>query len=181
MDYIYHIAVMVGIYIILTSSLNLLIGYAGLFALSHAGFYALGAYSVAILATNFDLMFPIPLLIGAVFTGVVGGLIALPALRIGGHYLVIITMAFQVILLSVILNSKPLTGGPDGISGIPRIEFFLARYWRRTGSMPSLSGSFQLCVSGFAAGLHPRLSGAHLEPCVRMKRRPKQSARISFT
>src|SRR5690606_23618218 len=107
-------------------------GFAGLFALSHAGFYALGAYSVAILATNFDLPFPIPMLIGAGLTAIVGGIIAIPALRIGGHYLVVITMAFQIILLSVILNVKPLTGGTDGISGIPRIELFgfsLTRNW----------------------------------------------------
>jgi len=124
MDYIYHIGVMVSLYVILATSFNLLIGCAGLFALSHAGFYALGAYTVAILATSFDLPFPVPLLIGAVGTAVVGATIAMPALRIGGHYLVVITMAFQVILLAVLLNLRSLTGGTDGISGIPQIELF---------------------------------------------------------
>lgn len=132
MNYIFHIAEMVSIYIVLASSFNLLIGYAGLFALSHAGFYALGAYAVAILSTTYHLPFPIPMLIGALITAIVGAAIAVPALRIGGHYLVVITMAFQVILLAVLMNTQALTGGTDGISGIPQIELFgytLTRNW----------------------------------------------------
>ena len=124
MDYLIHILVMTCLYVILTSSFNLLIGFAGLFALAHAGFYALGAYTTAILATEFGLAFPIPLLIGAVLTAAVGAFVALPALRIGGHYLVIITLAFQVILLAILLNWKSLTGGPDGIAGVPQVDLF---------------------------------------------------------
>lgn len=124
MDYITHIAVMMSIFIILASSFNLLIGYAGLFALAHAGFFAIGAYTTAILSVRFGLPFPVPLLIGAVLTACMGALIALPALRTSGHYLVIITLAFQVILLAFLHNVKWLTGGADGITGIERISFF---------------------------------------------------------
>jgi branched-chain amino acid transport system ATP-binding protein/branched-chain amino acid transport system permease protein len=124
MDYMIHIAVMASLYVILTSSFNLLIGYAGLFALAHAGFFAVGAYATAILSVSYGLPFPVPLLIGAALTACVGAFIAMPALRTSGHYLVIITLAFQVILLAFLLNVKSLTGGADGITGIERVNFF---------------------------------------------------------
>jgi len=124
MDYLIHIAVMAFLYVILTSSFNLLIGYAGLFALAHAGFFAVGAYTTAILSVTYGLPFPVPMLAGAVLTAGVGALIALPALRTSGHYLVIITIAFQTILLAFLLNVKDLTGGADGITGIERVSIF---------------------------------------------------------
>ena len=124
MDYLLHIFVMVSIYAILASSFNLLIGYAGLFALSHAAFFGVGAYATAILAGTYGLAFPLPLLIGIVATATLGIVIALPALRIGGDYLVIVTLALQVIVTTVLINWTSLTGGTDGIRGIPRIEIF---------------------------------------------------------
>lgn len=124
MDYLLHILVMVALYTILASSFNLLIGYAGLFALSHAAFFGVGAYATAILAGTHGLPFPLPLLIGVVVTALLGIVIALPALRIGGDYLVIVTLALQVIVTTVMLNWTSLTGGTDGIRGIPRLEFF---------------------------------------------------------
>ena len=124
MDYLLHILVMVSIYAVLASSFNLLIGYAGLFALSHAAFFGVGAYATAILAGTHGLPFPLPLLAGVAVTAVLGTVIALPALRIGGDYLVIITLALQVIVTTIMLNWPGLTGGTDGIRGIPRLEFF---------------------------------------------------------
>lgn len=124
MDYMTHIAVMACLYVILTSSFNLLIGYAGLFALAHAGFFAVGAYTTAILSVHYGLPFPVPMLVGALLTAGVGAFIAMPALRTSGHYLVIITIAFQVILLAFLLNMKGLTGGADGITGIQRVSIF---------------------------------------------------------
>src|SRR5690606_21416340 len=124
MDYLLHIFVMVSIYAILATSFNLLIGYAGLFALSHAAFFGVGAYATAILAGTYGLAFPLPLLVGIGATAALGIVIALPALRIGGAYLVIATVALQVIVTTVLLNWTSLTGGTDGIRGIPRLEFF---------------------------------------------------------
>src|SRR5207302_10721259 len=68
MDYVLHVLVMVALYAILASSFNLLIGYAGLFALSHAAFFGIGAYATAIVALKLGLPFPIPLLIGLAVT-----------------------------------------------------------------------------------------------------------------
>jgi branched-chain amino acid transport system permease protein len=124
LDYLLHIAVMVGIYVILATSFNLLIGFAGLFALSHAAFYAFGAYATAILTVKAGLVFPLPLLAGVLLTALVGVLVALPAIRVAGEYLVIVTLALQVIVLAVIVNWSSLTGGTDGISGVPSFDLF---------------------------------------------------------
>ena len=124
MDYVLHVLVMVSLYAILASSFNLLIGYAGLFALSHAAFFGVGAYTPAILAATYGIPFPLPLFAGILVTAGLGVLIALPALRIGGDYLVIVSLALQVIVTTVLLNWTSLTGGTDGIRAIPRIELF---------------------------------------------------------
>lgn len=120
MDYFYHIAVLVCLYAILATSFNLLVGFAGLFALSHAAFYAIGAYTTAIVTTKLGLVaFPIPLIASVLVAGIISGLVALPALRVSGHYLVVVSLALQIIVLQVIVNWKSLTGGTDGISGVP--------------------------------------------------------------
>ncbi len=124
MDYVFHVLVMVTLFAILATSFNLLIGYSGLFALSHAAFFGVGAYTTAILATKLGLAFPVPLLIGMAVTALVGIAIALPALRISGDYLVIVSLALQIIVVAIMLNWTDLTGGTDGIRGIPRVELF---------------------------------------------------------
>ncbi len=121
MDYLLHILVMVALYAILAGSFNLLIGFSGLFALSQAAFFGVGAYATAILATGYGLPFPWPLLIGIGIAALVGLAIGLPALRVGGEYLVIITLALQIIAVAVMLNWTQLTGGTQGIGNIPRV------------------------------------------------------------
>jgi branched-chain amino acid transport system permease protein len=133
---------MACLYAVLATAFNIVVGLAGLFALSHAAFYAVGAYTTAILATRYGLPFPIPLIAGIGLTAVIGAAAALPALRIGGHYLVIVTLALQVIVTDTLRNAQALTGGPDGISGIPRIVLF--------GYPLSTPGSF-LILAAFAA------------------------------
>jgi branched-chain amino acid transport system permease protein len=133
-EYVYHVLVMVCLYAILATSFNIVIGLAGLFALSHAAFYAIGAYTTAILTTQYDVPVFVALVCGIVLTGLVGAIAALPALRVGGHYLVVVTLALQVIVIDILRNAQGLTGGPDGISGIPRLTFF--------GHVLSTPGSF---------------------------------------
>jgi ABC-type branched-subunit amino acid transport system permease subunit len=122
MDYLLHILVMVALYAILAGSFNLLIGFSGLFALSHAAFFGVGAYTTAILATSWGLPFPWPLLAGIALAALVGLAIGLPALRVGGEYLVIVTLALQIIAVAVMLNWTSLTGGTQGIGNVPRIH-----------------------------------------------------------
>ncbi|HEV2551966.1 MAG TPA: branched-chain amino acid ABC transporter ATP-binding protein/permease [Stellaceae bacterium] len=124
MDYLLHIFVMVSLYVILAVSFNLLIGFAGLFALSEAAFFGVGSYTTAILATKLGLVFPLPLLAGVALTAALGLLVALPALRISGDHLVIVTLALQIIVIAVMVNWRSVTGGTDGISGIPKIALW---------------------------------------------------------
>ncbi len=124
MEYFIHILVMVCIYAILATSFNLLIGFAGLFALSQAAFYAIGAYGTGLIATQLGLPFPIPEILAIALGAGVGVLIAMPALRTRGDYLVIVSLALQIIVLQVILNWKSLTGGTEGVRAIPDLSFF---------------------------------------------------------
>ena len=95
MEYALHVLVMVCIYGILATSFNLLVGFAGLFAMAQAAFYAFGAYATAILTVKLGLPFPIDLLIGVAVTAFIGALVAIPAIRISGTYLVVVTLALQ--------------------------------------------------------------------------------------
>src|SRR3954453_18586371 len=124
MEYALHVLVMVCIYGILATSFNLLVGFAGLFAMAQAAFYAFGAYATAILTLKLGLPFPIDLLIGVAVTGFIGALVAIPAIRISGTYLVVVTLALQVIVIAVATNWKSLTGGTDGIRGVPSLHVF---------------------------------------------------------
>lgn len=124
MEYLLHILVMVCLYGVLATSFNLVIGLAGLLALSHAAFFAFGAYATAIATVSLGLPFPVPLLLALVFSAIVGVLIAIPALRVAGEYLVVVSLALQFIAVEVIINWKSLTGGTDGISGVPRLQLF---------------------------------------------------------
>ncbi len=124
MEYIVHILVMVCIYGILAVSFNLLIGFAGLFAMAQAAFYAFGAYATAILTLKLGLPFPVDLLLGVAITAFIGALVAIPAIRISGTYLVVVTLALQVIVIAVATNWKSLTGGTDGLRGVPSFHVF---------------------------------------------------------
>src|SRR3546814_16265157 len=138
MDYFYHVLVMFCLYAILATSFNVVIGLAGLFALSHAAFYAIGAYTTAILTTAYGVPVFVAMAIGVVLTAAVGAVAALPALRVGGHYLVVVTLALQVIVIDILRNAQDLTGGPDGLRGIPRIEIF-GHQLPTPGSFPTLA------------------------------------------
>ncbi len=124
MDYIYHVLITLCLYVVLSTSFNILIGLTGLFALAQATFYAIGAYTTAILALRFHLPFPLPLLAGAGMAALIGCAAAIPAMRVGGHYLVVVTLALQIIVLDALRNLPGLTGGTDGLNGIPGVVLF---------------------------------------------------------
>jgi len=147
MEYLAHVLVMVCLYGILATSFNLLIGFGGIFALAHATFYASGAYAAAILATKLGIGFPFTVLAGMGVTAAIGLLVAFPAMRVGSHYLVVITLALQAITIDVLLNSKPLTGGPDGISGIPPVSLFGTALNNPVAFLPLAAGMAALCCA----------------------------------
>src|SRR5574342_1022620 len=122
-EYLLNVAVLAGIYVILTSSLNITNGYTGLFSFGHAAFYGIGAYTAGILSTRYGASFWLTLPMAGVAAGVFGVAIALPTLRLKGIFLALITIGFQEIVFLVTLNWISLTRGPMGIPGIPPPAF----------------------------------------------------------
>lgn len=98
--------------------LNVLIGLTGQVSFGHVGFYAIGAYTTAILTTDAGWSFWAAWPLGAVLAAVVGGLVAIPALRVRGPYLAMLTIAFGFIVEHGIVESRELTGGQNGIMGV---------------------------------------------------------------
>jgi branched-chain amino acid transport system permease protein len=104
--------------------LNVVVGLAGLLDLGYVAFYAVGAYSYALLALNFDLSFWVCLPLAGLFAASFGVLLGFPVLRLRGDYLAIVTLGFGEMIRIVLINWYKLTGGPNGLSGVPRPSFF---------------------------------------------------------
>ena len=122
--YVLHVAVLSGIYVLLTLSLNLVTGFCGQFSLGHAGFYGIGAYTAALLAVTWGSPFLLNFLAAAAAAGAAGFLIGLPTLRLGGIYLAMATLGFGEIIHLVLLNWLAVTRGPLGIPAIPGPDLF---------------------------------------------------------
>jgi branched-chain amino acid transport system permease protein len=111
-------------YVMLGWGLNIVVGLAGLLDLGYVAFYAVGAYGYAIMAKFFDLSFWAALPLTGLFAATWGIILGFPVLRLRGDYLAIVTLAFGEIIRVVLLNWTTLTGGPNGMSGVPRPTFF---------------------------------------------------------
>ena len=128
------IATLVLMYVMLGWGLNIIVGLAGLLDLGYVAFYAVGAYSYALLATHFGLSFWECLPLAGAFAACFGILLGFPVLRLRGDYLAIVTLGFGEIIRVILLNWYDFTNGPDGISSIPRPSFFgIAEFTRRPG------------------------------------------------
>lgn len=124
MEYLIHILVIAGIYVILTQSLNLILGYTGLPALGHGAFSCVGAYVSALLALQYGLTPWLGLIFGAAAATVLGFIVAVPCLRLKGDYLALATLGFAVIVYSIAKNWVDVTRGPLGLPGIPGFSIF---------------------------------------------------------
>ncbi len=122
--YVTVVGVTICTNIILAVSLNLLMGYAGQISLGHAAFFGLGAYASAILTTRYSLDPWVAMSIGAVLVGIFSLVLARPILRLKGHYLAMATLGFGIIIHILFVQMDSLTGGPDGMSGIPVLRLF---------------------------------------------------------
>jgi branched-chain amino acid transport system permease protein len=122
--YLAHYLVMVGIYAILAVSLNLLIGYSGIFSLAHAAIYGIGAYASALVALKLGLGFWGGLVVAAGVGAFASALVAIPSLRVAGDYYVVASFGLQVVVLAVFMNWTDLTNGHAGLPGIPRPNVF---------------------------------------------------------
>ena len=122
--YMLDLGILVLTYVMLGWGLNIVVGLAGLLDLGYVAFYAVGAYSYALLATTFDLSFWICLPLAGILAAFWGVLLGFPVLRLRGDYLAIVTLAFGEIIRLILLNWQSVTGGPNGIPSIPRPSFF---------------------------------------------------------
>ena len=122
--YFLNVLVFAGIYVTVSIGLSMLMGYAGQISLGHAGFFAIGGYSSAIL-TKMHGVHPLPaMLIGIGFSILAALLIGLPALRLKGHYLAMATLGFGEIIYVASGAAVGLTDGPSGFSGVPSMQLF---------------------------------------------------------
>jgi len=119
-----NFGVQILIYVMLGWGLNIVVGLAGLLDLGYVAFYAVGAYSYALLADTFGLSFWILLPLAGCLAAFWGILLGFPVLRLRGDYLAIVTLAFGEIIRLILINWVPVTNGYAGISSIPRPTFF---------------------------------------------------------
>ncbi|HIJ37916.1 MAG TPA: high-affinity branched-chain amino acid ABC transporter permease LivM [Rhodospirillaceae bacterium] len=117
-------ATLLLIYVMLGWGLNIVVGLAGLLDLGYVAFYAVGAYSYALLSQNFGLSFWLCLPFAGALAASFGILLGFPVLRLRGDYLAIVTLGFGEIVRVILLNWQDVTNGPVGISGIQRPSFF---------------------------------------------------------
>jgi len=125
------IATLALIYVMLGLGLNIVVGFAGLLDLGYVAFYAVGAYSYALLAQYFGLSFWTCLPVCVALAALTGCLLGFPVLRLRGDYLAIVTLGFGEIIRLLLNNLDQLTGGPDGIGNIPKPTLFGLEFARR--------------------------------------------------
>ena len=118
------IATLILIYVMLGIGLNIVVGLAGLLDLGYVGFYAVGAYTYALLAEYAGFGFWTALPIAGLMAATFGCLLGFPVLRLRGDYLAIVTLGFGEIIRIMLRNLTDITGGPNGISSIPKPELF---------------------------------------------------------
>ncbi|HEY5646269.1 MAG TPA: high-affinity branched-chain amino acid ABC transporter permease LivM, partial [Pseudomonadales bacterium] len=126
-------AILVLTYVMLGWGLNIVVGLAGLLDLGYVAFYAVGAYSFALLATDHGVSFWISLPFAGLMAAFAGVILGFPVLRLRGDYLAIVTLGFGEMVRIILLNWYSFTNGPDGISQIPRPSFFGLAEFSRTG------------------------------------------------
>ncbi|MDR2027825.1 MAG: branched-chain amino acid ABC transporter permease [Prevotellaceae bacterium] len=124
MEYILHIVIMLNIYILLVLSANLPVGLANLLSICQAAFYGIGAYFSAYFLMRFQLPFIAVALIVMTLTGLCSLVVSFAPVKLKGDYFVLATLAFQMIVFTVLYNWTDVTRGPYGIPGIPSVKLF---------------------------------------------------------
>ena len=140
LKWIDNFGILILIFVMLGWGLNIVVGLAGLLDLGYVAFYAVGAYTYALLATTFGLSFWICLPLAGTFAAFWGILLGFPVLRLRGDYLAIVTLAFGEIIRLVLINWVDLTNGGAGISSIPRVTFFGVPFNSDEGGFASVFG-----------------------------------------
>ena len=120
--YFLHVVIMAGIFGVLASSLNLLLGYTGQLSLGHAAFFGIGAYASALLTLRWEWSFWLALPAAVLAAGIAGWAIGRLALKLRGAYFVLVTISFAGVIALISINWMDLTNGPLGLPGVPAPE-----------------------------------------------------------
>lgn len=147
LTYVDNFGIQILIYVMLAWGLNIVVGLAGLLDLGYVAFYAVGAYSYALLSSYFGLSFWVLLPLSGIFAALWGVILGFPVLRLRGDYLAIVTLAFGEIIRLVLINWTDVTKGTFGISSIPKATLF---------GIP-----FDATAGGFAKLFHLPISSAY--------------------
>lgn len=124
MEYLFHIGIMLCIYVILVLSTNLTVGMANLLTMCQAAFYGIGAYIGTFFLMQFNLPFVVIALIVMSLTGLTSIVISYASVKLKGDYFILATLGFQMIVYTILYNWISVTRGPYGIPGIPAIKLF---------------------------------------------------------
>jgi branched-chain amino acid transport system permease protein len=143
MEYVIHIGILISIYTILSASLNLVAGYMGLLSLSHAAFYGIGAYTMALMSIYLHTPFWISCIGAVALSGVLGLLVGIPSFRTHGDYFAIATFGLQVITFNLLNNWVDVTRGPMGITGIAQPNIF---GWQVSSPLSFLVLTLSICI-----------------------------------
>jgi branched-chain amino acid transport system permease protein len=146
-----RIAALVFIFSLAVLGLNLLMGFAGQVSLGHAGFFGIGAYTVAVAPTHFGVPSWLALIAGVAIAGLLAFVIGRPILKLKGHYLAVATLGMGILIAMVFTNEARFTGGPDGMA-VPRLVLF---GWVARGSVSWywISGATLVLAALLAANL----------------------------
>lgn len=154
--------IMIGIFSMLGLGLNILTGYTGLVSLGHAGFFAIGAYTSALLMIHTDLHFLITLVAAAVTSAFAGFLLGLPTLRLSGNYLTIVTLGFGEIVRMIIMNWRSVTNGVLGIRSPRPVMFGMEFTFANHGFYYTMLGLLLLTSLACVAVIRSRTGRAFL-------------------
>ena len=124
MDYLFHLVILISIYVILALSLNILIGFTGLFSLAQAAFFGIGAYASALLSLKLGFPFWAATAVPILLAMLIGMFLALITLRMGGDYFILAVLGFQIMISGVLYNWVSVTRGPFGLYGISNPSLF---------------------------------------------------------
>ena len=144
MEYVFHILIMLNIYIMLVLSANLTIGMANLLTMCQAAFYGIGAYIGTFFLMQFHVPFVVIIAVVSLVTGLFSFLVSYASVKLKGDYFVLASMGFQLIVYTILYNWTPVTRGPYGIPGISGIRLF--GIWELSGVYAYFALSLVLAV-----------------------------------
>ncbi len=171
-QYFVHVLVLGLVYATLALGLGIIVGLAGMLVLGYAAFYAIGAYTCALLALHFGISFWLVLPIAVITTAAFSLLLGVPSLRVRGIYLVIVTLGFGEITRLVLTNWDTLTNGPKGLMSIPRPSLF-----GLVINTPTEFYYLALAMAGVTALLFHRLKDCGLGRALRALKDDEHAAR----